>query len=543
MTLQRRLRALEKEDIYFAQFSRNSTSQCGEDGILEEIFRLLPLSTPFPYCVDIGAWDGKHLSNTYTLLQEKDWGGLLVEANTGRCAEAQLLYADNSRVTCVNSFVALSGENVLVDILQRHNVKDEFDFLCIDVDGADYHLWQSITGSDMPTATSVARYRPKVVCIEFNPSIPHDIFYVQAADTMVQQGSSLLALQQLGKQLGYCLIVVTAFNGIFLREDLLPYMPENVCFPQDLDRIHVPHMTTSMFQTYDGELKFAGVKKLLWHGIAMNPQQLQVLPKKQRVYPFAPPEVSKSETKEQKKVNSNELKKALAKTTITAENILHIETITSISDIQHWCQVAVQVPAAQPLIACAIHQFVQRKLIECITAPSYTSSAGACEEHLLHFLLLVSELLLQIERSLQSLQCGDIFLQPMIAILSVVDPVIHNSVRQSSQPLEAEEVVYQRCVIEHHLIKCLLRTHHQQQQQQYFSESDAHQAMLTYLLLPPRLLILRQVSQLLTVLTAGPVPAVNTEASSLSTSGREAEVRQWMHELTSKIERIKLETL
>jgi hypothetical protein len=131
----------------------------------------------------------------------------------------------------------------------------------------------------------------------------------------------------------------------------------------------------------------------------------------------------------------------------------------------------------------------------------------------------------------------------MIAILSVVDPVIHNSVRQSSQPLEAEEVVYQRCVIEHHLIKCLLRTHHQQQQQQYFSESDAHQAMLTYLLLPPRLLILRQVSQLLTVLTAGPVPAVNTEASSLSTSGREAEVRQWMHELTSKIERIKLETL
>eukprot|EP01034_Spumella_vulgaris_P035098 gene35098-43273_t len=34
-------------------------------------------------------------------------------------------------------------------------------------------------------------------------------------------------------------------------------------------------MGTEVFQTYDGELKFVGSKKLLWHKLAMNPQKLQ----------------------------------------------------------------------------------------------------------------------------------------------------------------------------------------------------------------------------------------------------------------------------
>ena len=60
-------------------------------------------------CVDVGAWDGVHLSNTRNLLgkdyvasscsnQQKDnttvWGGLLIEANEERAAQLAVLYGD-----------------------------------------------------------------------------------------------------------------------------------------------------------------------------------------------------------------------------------------------------------------------------------------------------------------------------------------------------------------------------------------------------------------------------------------------------------------
>jgi hypothetical protein len=35
------------------------------------------------------------------------------------------------------------------------------------------------------------RYRPKVICIEFNPSMPIDLVYVQPCDDNIRHGSSL----------------------------------------------------------------------------------------------------------------------------------------------------------------------------------------------------------------------------------------------------------------------------------------------------------------------------------------------------------------
>lgn len=279
MTMHRKLRQLDKNDIFLAQFSKNVTSQCGEDGILEKLFSCLNLVDPV--CVDIGAWDGKHLSNTFSLLKDGWWRGLLVEANSERCSEAKALYANNPKVVCIESFVHTDGPSSLLSTMQAQNIPPCFDFLCIDVDGADYHLWKSISNV----------YTPSVVCIEFNPSIPHDVYFVQPCNTAIHQGSSLSALQELGRELGYSIVAVTAFNGIFLRNDLMPRLQSlepGARFPQDLDLIHQPQMTTAMFQTYDGELKYCGVKKLLWHNLALNPQTLQVLPAKNRKYPFGP---------------------------------------------------------------------------------------------------------------------------------------------------------------------------------------------------------------------------------------------------------------
>ena len=44
------------------QYASNVHSQGGEDGILDRLLQLV--GTGPKYCVDIGAWDGIHLSNT-----------------------------------------------------------------------------------------------------------------------------------------------------------------------------------------------------------------------------------------------------------------------------------------------------------------------------------------------------------------------------------------------------------------------------------------------------------------------------------------------
>ncbi len=73
-------------DLTLRQFARNVKSQGGEDGILERLFQdWWPDIVESPsrhrprYIVEIGAWDGEHLSNSWNLIKQHNWTGLLVE--------------------------------------------------------------------------------------------------------------------------------------------------------------------------------------------------------------------------------------------------------------------------------------------------------------------------------------------------------------------------------------------------------------------------------------------------------------------------------
>lgn len=312
------------------KYSKDFTSQHGEDGILEEIFRRLGFnknnnssleivthddSWKSGFCVEIGSWDGKHLSNTYTLINDYKWGGILIEAIGERSKECEELYNDRNDVKCINALINLENtssssisknkkneksqdivyQSNFLTILKENNCPLSPTLLVIDIDGADYHIWKLL--KDSP-------YKPALVCIEFNPSIPNSVYFIQDSNTEIQQGSSLLAILELGIEMNYSLIVTTTFNAFFLRNDLFENkidsnIEENtfcpISFPRfqaflDINLLNVPHMSTDMFQTYDGELHFIGTKKLLWHKKALNHQTLQILPKKMRKYPFAPSE-------------------------------------------------------------------------------------------------------------------------------------------------------------------------------------------------------------------------------------------------------------
>ena len=272
-----------RNSSYFLQYAKNITSQGGEDGILEKLFKIIGVND-LPYAVDVGAWDGIHLSNTYNLIHNNKWSGILFEADETRAGQLQTLYADRNDVKCFHELIGIEGPSSLNNLLIKNSTPIVFDFLSIDIDGADYHLWKSLEN----------HFQPKVVCIEFNPTIPNHIVFVQDSDTNIHQGSSLLSLIELGKSLGYTLVATTTFNAIFILDSLFQSLPKS--YHYDINSLHSSTMITDIFQTYDGEIKLCGPKKLIWHKLSLNAQKFQVLKPQSRIFPFAPTLSSSSST-------------------------------------------------------------------------------------------------------------------------------------------------------------------------------------------------------------------------------------------------------
>lgn len=174
-------------------------SQNGEEYWLKYIFD--NIGTTNKYFVDIGAWDGAHLSNT-KLFREMGWLGLLVDGKIFPGVHT--------------SFV--TKENVL-DTLAILNTPNEFDLLAIDIDGNDYWVLSEI----------LSKHKPRVIISEFNSE--HDwlesktIKYKPdfAMDNITDYyGYTFAAGQKLAAQFGYTIIFHNSnMNLYYLRNDLL----------------------------------------------------------------------------------------------------------------------------------------------------------------------------------------------------------------------------------------------------------------------------------------------------------------------------------
>jgi hypothetical protein len=74
-----------RDPAWLLDFARNDFSQAGEDGVLEKILELLP-ETQDRWCDEFGAWDGEYLSNTASLIKNKGFSAVMIEANRSRFA-------------------------------------------------------------------------------------------------------------------------------------------------------------------------------------------------------------------------------------------------------------------------------------------------------------------------------------------------------------------------------------------------------------------------------------------------------------------------
>eukprot|EP00934_Nitzschia_sp_Nitz4_P006404 Nitzschia sp. Nitz4//scaffold169_size48518//26224//28335//NITZ4_007074-RA/size48518-snap-gene-0.53-mRNA-1//1//CDS//3329538394//6394//frame0 len=278
------------------QFARDKTSQNGEDGIIAKLFELLPLSSTRSHrvCVDVGAWDGKHLSNTYSLLVEPGstydypWTGLLIEADTERFKELQALH-EPLKNTCNSDTVSSDPasphslpqiiSNTVLKYTSDH-VPPDLDFISIDVDGSDYWLLH-----DLWHCTTM---RPMVVCIEANPTMPNDLIYIPPRNDNIRHGASLAALVELAESFGYVLVETTVYNAFFVPRPLYLEHLQDLVPDTSIEALHEITMGTSLYQLYDGTLKLWGCKRLLWHRMGISEEQIQVLPQEERAFPFAP---------------------------------------------------------------------------------------------------------------------------------------------------------------------------------------------------------------------------------------------------------------
>ena len=244
-------------------------SQSGEDGVLAQILANLPSRDH--WCVEFGAWDGTHLSASRHLI-EQGYSAVLIEGSKERFSQLQTLYKSNPRITTRCHFVGWTPENKLDFLLSDTPIPDDFDFLSIDIDGNDYHVWNAIS-----------HYRPKVVCIEFNPTIPTEVSFVQDRDPSVQHGSSLLALVELGKTKGYELVSVLTFNAYFVRNEFFPLFKIQDNSPSSLrdDTSQVSYF----FSGYDGTVFLKGRCHLPWHNLPLDPDAFQIFPPSLRKYP------------------------------------------------------------------------------------------------------------------------------------------------------------------------------------------------------------------------------------------------------------------
>lgn len=258
-----------KNDNWLSQYAKNIFSQHGEDGIIEKIFDVLNISQG--WCVEFGAWDGKKYSNTYHLLSECSWSGVLIEGDKNRYLDLKHNFASNDDVYCINQYVGFDPHDCLDTILKKLPIPTDFELLSIDIDGNDYHVWESVRA-----------YRPKVVIIEHNQTIPNHVEFVQPRDRKINQSSSLCSIVKLAKEKGYELVSTTLTNGIFVREDLYPLFEIN---NNQLDNLRKDTENISyLFQLLDGTIVLSGNKKLLWSGIPIREDKLQIVPRPLRYF-------------------------------------------------------------------------------------------------------------------------------------------------------------------------------------------------------------------------------------------------------------------
>lgn len=203
-----------KDAANLNRFEHSVFSQCGEDGIIEEIFKRIGHTNR--YFVEFGAGNG--LQNCTASLLLQNWFGLWIESEPNNVQSITSKFNSlilRHSLTFRQHFV--TAENI-ENIFSDADVPEEFDMLSIDIDGNDYWIWNAITN-----------FHPRVIVCEYNGRFGPGIQWVMKYNPehiwsgTSYYGASLKSLELLGKKKGYTLVgcSLSGVNAFFVRQDLV----------------------------------------------------------------------------------------------------------------------------------------------------------------------------------------------------------------------------------------------------------------------------------------------------------------------------------
>lgn len=203
-------------------FDNDTWTHDGEAGAINHIFERIGVGSRT--AVEFGAGDGLSWSNTARLWRDEGWKALLIEPDPQRFAELEGNALPFDTI-CRQGFVQPDGPDSIAEILQDYGDIDVVDFMSIDIDGNDHFILQSLA------------CRPRVLVVEFNPTVPPhvDIRQAQLGESF---GASLLAIVRLGQSRGYRFVGATRCNAFFVvEEEAAPFdgyeTDINVLFPRE----------------------------------------------------------------------------------------------------------------------------------------------------------------------------------------------------------------------------------------------------------------------------------------------------------------------
>lgn len=195
-------------------YKKNFYSQNGEDGILIYILDWLR-SNNVPvgkWCCEFGAWDGKHLSNTFNLVESFNWSSVYIEGDFVKFQDLLKTVTCHPSIQPINKYVAPNrkSDDSIDSLLSTTDIPCDFDILSIDIDSYDLEIWETMEA-----------YRPKIVIIEINSYIPPGILWRH--DNKSMDGNSFSSTLEVAKVKSYQLVCMTG-NLIFVDTKYIKFM-------------------------------------------------------------------------------------------------------------------------------------------------------------------------------------------------------------------------------------------------------------------------------------------------------------------------------
>jgi len=215
-------------------YQKKVFSQFGQDGVLEKIFELIGTTNKF--FVEFGSSGNDSGMGNTAYLRRLGFNGLLMDGSERPYNQT----INDKKYDVKIEFIKASNINYL---FEKYNVPKEFDFLSIDIDGQDFHIWNSIK-----------EYFPRVVSIEMNyhisPGNDKVMYYNENYiwDGSSNCGASITALKKLANKKGYSLVCTCSSDAIFVRNDLLTDKNNNVLFKNINDEFELINLNTELHE-------------------------------------------------------------------------------------------------------------------------------------------------------------------------------------------------------------------------------------------------------------------------------------------------------